>query len=320
MQMIGKNSRILDLYSRLMNGETVSKRKLADHYGVNEKSVQRDLNDVRNYFAMKLTEEGSGQVLVYDRREKGYRLETQGQIKLSNSEILAVCKILLDSRALTKEEMDRILGKLVFGCVPQENMKKVKDLISNEAFHYIEPHHHKAFLDKMWDVGMAIRENRVVEMTYCRRNGERVSRRVQPLAIMFSEYYFYMTAFIENIDREQFSVANDPFPTIYRMDRIESLRITKDHFRIPYKDRFEEGEFRKRIQFMVGGKLRRIKFRYKGEALEAILDRLPTAKILSQDAAGIVVSAEVFGDGVDMWLRSQGDWIEVLESGKGKTI
>ena len=51
MQMTGKNNRILDLYDRLMNGETISKQEYADRYGVNEKSVQRDLRDIRNFFA-----------------------------------------------------------------------------------------------------------------------------------------------------------------------------------------------------------------------------------------------------------------------------
>ena len=230
MQMTGKNNRILDLYARLMNGETISKRECAGKYGVNEKSVQRDFNDIRSYFAMKLSEEGCGQVLIYDRREGGYRLEAQGTLTLSNSEILAVCKILLDSRSMTKSEMMQILNKLVYGCVPRKNMKLVHDLISNEAYHYIEPQHHKPFLDKMWDIGQAIQESRVIEITYSKRNGEKVTRRLEPLAIMFSEYYFYMTAFLENVDRKQFAVIDDSFPTIYRIDRIESLKVTKDHF------------------------------------------------------------------------------------------
>lgn len=84
------------------------------------------------------------------------------------------------------------------------------------------------------------------------------------------------------------------------------------HFDIPYRDRFEEGEFRKRIQFMYGGRLRRIKFLYKGKNVDSVLDRLPTAKIIDHRADGYVISAEVFGDGVDMWLRSQGNSAEII--------
>lgn len=83
--------------------------------------------------------------------------------------------------------------------------------------------------------------------------------------------------------------------------------MLEEHFHIPYSSRFEEGEFRKRIQFMYGVKLRKVKFKYRGENVEAILDRLPTAKILDEEDGICTMSAEVFGKGIDMWMRSQGD-------------
>jgi hypothetical protein len=122
---------------------------------------------------------------------------------------------------------------------------------------------------------------------------------------MFSEYYFYLTAFIDDEEvRQDFDVINDSFPTIYRIDRIRRVRTLKEEFRIPYSSRFEEGEFRKRVQFMYGGKLRHVKFKYSGRDIDAILDRLPTAKVIDESDGIYTVSAEVFGDGVDMWLRS----------------
>lgn len=43
---------------------------------------------------------------------------------------------------------------------------------------------------------------------------------------MFSEYYFYLTAFIEDIDKaDRFQEADDPFPTIYRVDRLEDVAL-----------------------------------------------------------------------------------------------
>lgn len=64
---------------------------------------------------------------------------------------------------------------------------------------------------------------------------------------------------------------------------------------------------------MHGGRWGRICFRYTGPSLEAVLDRLPTAQVLSEDADGWLISAEVFGKGIEMWLRSQGDFIEIME-------
>ncbi len=42
-------------------------------------------------------------------------------------------------------------------------------------------------------------------------------------------------------------------------------------------------------------------------SVEAILDRLPTAKVIRDGEGGKVIEAEVFGgDGVDMWLKGRG--------------
>ena len=145
------------------------------------------------------------------------------------------------------------------------------------------------------------------------KDGAIVKRRVKPVAIMFSEYYFYLTAFIEDEDvKADFDVIDDAFPTIYRIDRIAGYKVLDKQFKIPYGNRFKEGEFRKRIQFMYGGKLQKVKFKYKGTSVEAVLDRLPTAKILEEKDGVYTISAEVFGKGIDMWLRSQGDMVEVI--------
>ena len=130
---------------------------------------------------------------------------------------------------------------------------------------------------------------------------------------MFSEYYFYVTAFISDEEiKKDFEVLNDSFPTIYRIDRIRELKILDEKFFIPYRNRFEEGEFRKRIQFMYGGKLRNVKFKYKGDDVDAILDRLPTAQVIDEGSDYYTIKAEVFGKGIDMWLKSQGDKVEVI--------
>ncbi|MFI3214865.1 MAG: WYL domain-containing protein, partial [Eubacteriales bacterium] len=199
-------------------------------------------------------------------------------------------------------------------CVPEENQTLVKELVSNEKFHYIEPVHKTVFIDKLWQIGEAIRNSQYIEMDYLRTKDKKiVKRKVKPVAIMFSEYYFYVTAFIDDEEvRKDFDVINDSFPTIYRIDRIQGLKVLSERFHIPYSSRFEEGEFRKRIQFMYGGKLRRLKFKYFGDSVEAILDRLPTAQVVEEQEGGFIIQAEVFGNGVDMWIRSQGAMIEVM--------
>lgn len=307
-----KIERVLGIYTKLMKGGTINKAEEANNYNVNERSIQRDIDDIRNF--LENNDSAIPNAVIYDRLKKGYCLEQVYRQKLNNSEILAICKILLDSRAFTKKEMKEMLNKLIDCCVPKENQKLVSDLIRNEEFHYIEPRHKTVFIDKMWEIGQAIRNCNYIELDYQRLKDKAVvHRRVKPLAIMFSEYYFYLTAFIDDEDvRKDFDVINDSFPTIYRIDRIQNLKTDNEKYHIPYSSRFEEGEFRKRIQFMYGGKLRKIKFKYTGLSVEAVLDRLPTAQIVGEEDGAYIITAEVFGNGIDMWLRSQGNAIEIL--------
>lgn len=54
-----KINRVLGIYTRLMNGDIINKSEEALRYGVNEKSIQRDIEDIREYFDNELLDSGS---------------------------------------------------------------------------------------------------------------------------------------------------------------------------------------------------------------------------------------------------------------------
>lgn len=308
--------RLLAMYAQLAEGKPLYKAREAVKYNCSLRSIQRDIEDLRSFFADRSETTGVVQELIYDRKLNAYRLVPPLRNLLTNEETFAVLKILLESRSLTKAELFPILEKLISCCVPPDNRRQVTDLIANEKYHYVEPRHKKEILEKMWNLSAAIRAHKEIKITYMRQSGDDVSRVLKPVGIMFSEFYFYLVGFIDKenqLEKIKFEVENDPFPTIYRIDRIKEYAVTDRHFNVPYQNRFEEGEFRKRVQFMYGGKLQKIKFWYKGPSVEAVLDRLPTAKILQHNGNGYLISAEVFGKGINMWLRSQGDMVEMVE-------
>ena len=136
--------------------------------------------------------------IEYDRAGKGFIMVGDELSMMTNSEILAVSKILLESRAFTRRELNTILNKLVEGCVPLKNVQLVGELISNEKYHYVELNHKEYIQDKLWEIGSDIHEHRLVSMHYARVNApnESIKRVVEPIAILFSEYYFYLNAYI----------------------------------------------------------------------------------------------------------------------------
>ena len=308
-----KAGRILSIYTRLKQGKVIYKQEESIRYGVAERTIQRDIVDIQCFLEEHASTSGEIQEIIFEKALGGYVLQTKKKTQLEEKELLAVAKILLESRALTKQELYPIIHKLIHLCSNEADMKLLRELIKNEEFHYVELRHGKPLLDSIWKLEQAVKAQQYLEIEYQKlKNHEVVNRKVKPVGVIFSEFYFYLVAYIDGIDKEKaFQNPNDTFPTIYRVDRLKSIKVLNEHFAVPYSDRFE-GEFRKRIQFMYGGRLQKVKFRYSGADIDAVLDRLPTAQILEEKEGEYTVLAEVFGSGIEMWLRSQGDVVKVI--------
>lgn len=297
-----KSFRLLNLYEKLNRGDVIKKKAIAEEFGISEKSVQRDIDDLRVYLAERY-ESGDNVTVEYDHAKGGYVLIRQEREVFTNEEIMVISKILLESRGLNKEELNKLIDKLLLQATPGARLN-IKELILNERFHYIPPRHGKPLINTIWELSGFIHNKEIIEFDYTRKDGMLNRRRVKPLAIMFSELYFYLITWMADDTK--------PYPTVFRVDRIAGLKSTGEKFRIPYSEKFSDGEFRKRVQFMFSGELRKIRFKYDGPSIEAILDRIPTAEILSNDNGEYLIEAESYGEGILMWLRTQGVYVKLI--------
>ena len=303
----GKSFRLLKMYEWLNRGDVINKKEFAEMFGISEKSVQRDIEDLRAYIAENV-DDGDAYI-EYDQTKKGYVLIKCEQEFLTNEEILSITKILLESRSFNKDEINKLIDKLLFQATPSAKMN-IKDLILNERHNYIPPRHDRPLIHLIWELSCHISNQEIIEFDYTRQDKKVVHRTVKPLTIMFSEYYFYMISFATpELEREKFKRVEDSLLVIYRLDKIKNLKVLEERFQVPYAERFEEGEFRKRVQFMQNGPLQKVKFKYNGKSVEEVLDRIPTSRVLQENEDGAIIEAEVFGDGIKMWIRSQGELI-----------
>lgn len=308
-----KDMRLLKLYSRLLKNDDIDVEEYAKENGVSTRTVERDIKCIKDFLA---DNEDKSRELIRIKRKKKYQLSySEDSVNLTKSEILAISKILLASRAFLKDEISLIIDKIVKQCGPGQDLDLIQELLKNEKFHYIELQHKKSFINCIWDLGEAIKDKKKVEIAYKKMDGNIVRRVIDPVGLMFSEYYFYLLAHIENIDKEKyFCNKDDLYPTIYRLDRIEDFQVLNEKYTPTlYKNRFQEGLFRKQVQFMTGGKLRKLKFIYRGSSIEALLDKIPTAKAKEIGKNIYEIKAEVFGNGIDRWILSQGDAIKIIE-------
>ncbi|MDK2936553.1 MAG: hypothetical protein PWP62_1561 [Eubacteriaceae bacterium] len=294
-----KTARLLAIYDQIIQGEIVNKQKWADQYEVSDKTIQRDLKEIEDYLQSAYPEIR----VVYDRKAKGHRLNREGSVALSDHDIFAVIKVLMDARAFNEKEMDEILNHLLRLSF---NRKAIELGIRNERRRYHPVKHDEDLIERIWFFSQNIRTQNVLDVQYKKQDGKIKAYKINPLGLLFNEYYFYLIA--EKHEKD------DSGSRIFRLDRFLNYAVCDDeHFKIvDDSKRFKEGEFRERIQFMYTGELTTIKFKFKGDSLESVFDRLPTAKPISEENGETLIKASVYGEGVKKWLLSQGDWVEVI--------
>lgn len=300
------------IYIKLLDNQILNKNDLAREYNVTPRAIQRDISQINLTFEDICLPYR----IQYERSNSGYRMHSDQHI-LNAQEILVLVKVLLASRALNQRELIHTVDGLL-NLANSQIRSQVRPLIQNEIFNYTPLHHQQNLLDKIWTLSKYITQKKAIEIRYHRQHSETVIRNVLPQAVIFSEYYFYLVSY--NPDYKD--------NLLYRIDRIEDYHVT-GKIDLAYKDRFEEGKFRQKIQFMYPGKLIHLKFQFWG-IVEAALDRIPTAKVVAhcdangnllsdhsskqpQNGGSVIIEADTFGErGVMMWLLSQGQNVKVL--------
>jgi len=298
-----KKNRILAILYRLFWGKGITASVLAEEYQVSEKSILRDISIIRSFLADNRNLVGNLE-LEYDRKRNVYRLNRSDG--LQERELLTILKILLGSRVFTKEELKGLIGKLTAYSNP-EDQKMFQNFWKNEMEYYSQASAKGSthLYELIWQLETWIKEGRSIEATYKKLNGKLVERWLYPIAVAFSGFYFYLLAC--RGDMENSAVI------YYRIDRIEQIRIKKEKVPIEIEEKRHLERARLYNQKMFMGEYMKIRFVYTGPSVEAILDRFPTADIVSQDEQRTEITAMVeYSRGTMMELLSQGKWIKVL--------
>ena len=300
-----KMDRTLEIFFRGLRGEDLSVQRLANEYGVSTKSITRSINDLKAFLADHRELVGQTE-LQYSYQDKCYRLHMEEF--LSNKELFALLEVLIGARAFSKLELLTLTDKLKRFTTP-EDRSKLSELIRKELYHYSEVKHDcESVQERLWQLVNCINERHEITIDYYRMDRRWVTHRLCPASIMFTDYYFYLIAF-KTGDPEK--------PAYFRVDRIKELTIHRKHFTAEEAPKFDEGWLRDRSLFMWPGPLRTIRFEFTGPSIQAVLDKLPIAKIIDRTTTPdgktkYLIEAETYGDGIKMWLLSQGSWAKVI--------
>lgn len=297
-----KMDRVLEIFFRGLRGEDLSVQRLADEYEVSTKSITRSINDLKNFLADHRELVGHTE-LLYSHQDHCYRLYMDEF--LSNKELFALVEVMIGARAFSKNELLELTAKLKRFTTP-EDRQKLNDLVRKELYHYPEVKHDCSSVQEyLWQLVNCISEKQEISIDYYRMDRKWVTHRLRPASVMFTDYYFYLIAFLAEGKKEK--------PYYFRIDRIREITIHRKKFTSYDVPNFDEGLLRQRSLFMFPGKLQTIRFEFSGPSVQAVLDKLPTAKIIEHiGGRKYLIEAEVYGKGIKMWLLSQGAWVKVV--------
>lgn len=296
-----KKNRMLEIFFRAMRGEYISVKNLAEEYRVSSKSISRDLSEIKNFLYENRELVGNTE-LRYAASSKTYYLEFDNF--LLSKELLAIIKMMIGCRAFNKMEILDMVSKLK-NFTSYNDRSMLEQIIKKEMYHYSEVKHDcRSVIDNLWNLTRCIHEKIEISVSYYKVSRELVERRLMPVAITFSDYYFYLIAY--RCDESDWK------PLYYRVDRIVNIVEHRKHFELDREHDFDEGELRNKIQFMFPGEYRKIRFEYTGASVQAILDKIPTARVIDKLGNTALIEAETYGTGVNMFLLSQGSKVKAL--------
>lgn len=266
--------------------------------GKSSRTIQRFISTINSF----LKESDLEQQIKYDNDTNQFYMEYKNDKNFTAKQILLISKVLLSTRSLSNEEISTMLNNQIERLTAEEQ-QVIRQSIESEFQHYNSELEEQGLLDIIWELNELILQNKVIEIEYSNALNKMKPHIIKPFYVTFSEFYYYLVGAKENGDI-----------LIFRVDRILELKARKMKFNAHLPQYMTEGELKNRIYFMYGGSLKTVQFEFSDGIIESVIDRFPTAKLLKKDYTSnhFTVEVEVIGEGIIMWLLSQGSRVKVL--------
>jgi len=286
--------RIIDVTMRLLQGERIASADAANLYGVNKRTIYRDLQIIRENPIFNANYE-----IEIDPVQKRHFVIDDG--KISTKEVLAIIQIIMGSRALSRTELDKIVGHLR-KLVITKDQAKVDKLLKLD---YIPVKSNGKLLDYIEDFTRLIESRTEIEFTYQGSMPNSDTHRLRqgvPLSLYFSNFYFYVLMFSQTKGAR-----------VCRLDRILSYKELDTSVNVP-REKWEDGTSVRNFTYLLnGGRKSYFKIKFMGYPWTA-LGKLPNSRIISQESdGGVIIEGHLYLQGLKHWILSEGTIVKVLE-------
>lgn len=197
------------LYDALLNGSGIDKQTFSMEHGIDERSFDRDIEDIRLF----LSESFSRDEVLFDRGTNTYYLTGTRPKYMDRMEATVISKILLESGLLRKDEMQGLLDSITSsvtdrdaGAIERYLLQDIKNYKSNIDI---------AVLKFVEDLYVVIRNGHDIEITF-----QDKTLKVSPLEIICENKAFFL------VGAEDYNLENIVQINIQDMVRFKTLFST----------------------------------------------------------------------------------------------
>ncbi|WP_162011401.1 helix-turn-helix transcriptional regulator [Streptococcus sp. S784/96/1] len=332
LQKDNSGKRQMTMLLQLLDGQQLNKKELELMFGVSPRTIQNDIAQIKQVleecisqrydlllgssnlidsltdrFQVQLRKSGEGG--QYFVKENIAKLSSFGNL-LSANESFAILKILLESRALSNDEMFGLIDSIVqIG----DNNEYLKNSILNERFHY-KGVPDSPLLEILGMINDAIEQQLEISFDYTKNFVTHHFKKL-PEQLYFQDLYFYMVSdhHTSQDDRDLTNLNK------FRVNNMKNIQLHGKRRKLDYNNRFQAGILRNNTGVWgYFGKPITLSIEFYYDPVY-VLDRFPGAKIISQhfddDRQQVVSRIDIAtndGYGVKMWLLMQSDQLKIL--------
>lgn len=291
-------ARVTDLLMKLLLGEKIVVTAALAEYQITLRTLQRDIDVIRGALAENTMEDQ----LTYQRELKAYQLVKHDE--WSFEEVLALLKVIIGSRAFSKEKLTPILNHLL-ATLSDQRQSDAKRLITDVWAKYVPVQANADIMGQIKYFSELIVNQTAIRFSYHSEPKVTLVREGVgiPLNLFFADYYFYVVMYL----------VEDDNAAVYRMDDLENIhtvRTTK--IKLPREKKIDVGVLRNSTYLLPGGTDISFRFRY-WDVPQKALDKLPNSRIThhNQDGSVTIEGDHLGSRGALLWVLSQGANIKV---------
>lgn len=187
MAGMDKVTRILIMYSKLLEGGKINKKSFCMDAEIGRRTFDRDIEDIRLF----LSESFQGNQLVYSKTDECYHLDYCHQHKaLSGMEVTFLLELLKSSRSLRKDEYIELVNS-VFEAGEYSRRDILRKIADRYKQAYQEDRKEAAPLKMQWDLQQSIVECDIIRLHL----SGKVQMVVCPVALWNDQYETYLFAY-----------------------------------------------------------------------------------------------------------------------------